>query len=102
MLERVRSIAVLNKLDPSKYTTYSLRVTAASVLIENDGTKENLQQLGDWKSSSVADSYVRTSDKRIIENSKFLQLSDADDRKKSLKSIFEGCTFNHCEFEIGK
>jgi integrase len=55
-------VAEFLKLDnPSSYTGHSLRATSATILADSRSSLENLKCHGGWKSTSVAEGYVRES-----------------------------------------
>ena len=55
-----------------KYSAHSFRATAATTFIEQGGTKEALKKLGDWKSDTVCEGYVRDSKKMARDAAKIL------------------------------
>lgn len=49
-------------VDPKGYSSHSFRRSAATVLVDNGCTIENLKRHGRWTSDSVAEGYVDNSE----------------------------------------
>ena len=96
-----------------RFSAHCFRTSAATAFIENGGTKEALQRLGDWRSPSACDGYVRNSRRAAYENAELLAkrirkhenfgpentgelpVSSVD---QVGATVFSGCTFNGCVF----
>ncbi|XP_015118410.1 uncharacterized protein LOC107042053 isoform X2 [Diachasma alloeum] len=44
--------------NPQRFTSHSIRHTAASLFVEDGGTMEDLKRLGGWKSETAANGYI--------------------------------------------
>jgi hypothetical protein len=91
--EVVKELARFLKKDETKYSSHSLRISAATNFVDNNGTKKNLKRLAGWKSDAVAERYIRRSDVFAIKTAKTLRgkrrrkLKKRSTFKRSLRSV---------------
>ena len=83
------------------YTGHSLRSSSATNLVDNGVSIENLKRHGNWKSSTVAEEYIRDSTEfrnTIAEN--LIKKRKKDDLENSNKKKKGDYYFKNCYFKI--
>jgi len=91
----------LFKPDPSLFTGHSFRVSSATALADAGASVIALKNLGGWKSSTVAESYVRDSKKAKIDTAGLLSSTSKSSKSSSKSSlVFNNCNFQNCTFEV--
>jgi integrase len=110
--------------DPDRFTGHSIRVTAASVLVDSGVSVENLKRFGRWKSTASMERYFRWS--LLMKRELACSLAQGPSRcgvgemkaaksvgatafgspvirgKSVCGSIFDGCRFENCTVHVGR
>ena len=111
-LSKISSQMAQDRGMPGRFASHSFCASAATAFVENNGTVEQLQQLGDWKSAATCAGYVRGSKLLSRKNEALLvpptkraklpplpQQIPAQQQTTTPtpeKQVFSGCTFNGC------
>ena len=86
----------LNLPEPNGYTGHSFRSSSATALVEAGASQINLKRHGGWKSDSIAESYIRNSQRQKVE---IAEMHSKDQKEKNEMDERKGCiSFNNCTF----
>jgi integrase len=95
----------LKKDNPKVYTGHSLRATSATILADSGASLENLKRHGGWKSTSVAEGYIRESMQQktdvavALSNPNSPSTTNANsDTSASAGIVFVNCVINNATF----
>lgn len=83
--------AYLNLNDPDKYTGHCFSRSSATALSASGANLTMVQQLGSWRSASVAQSYIENSESNKISIYEKIALTDKSADSSNNKSITEQC-----------
>ena len=87
------------KLDnPKSYTGHSLRASSATVLADSGVSLENLKRHGGWKSTTVAEEYVRESVQHKTDMAQCLSTATTNTTHSNISTpgiVFVNCVFDN-------
>lgn len=93
----------LKKENPKAYTGHALRATSATIYADSGASLENLKRHGGWKSTSVAEGYVRESaqqktDVAVALTNPTTTTTTTNTSTMNPSIVFENCVISNATF----
>ncbi len=93
----------LGLADPNLFTGHCMRGSFGTALADAGVSVTNLKRAGRWKSSTVAEGYMRESKKLKMDTANALagRPSNASSSADAQVRMFSSCTFSSCTLVVG-